>query len=88
MKYPKLRVTETSRQMVDTFKGYNHNLRIGDGEFFDMRNMTSDYYPVLSPRGKRGVEVEVPECVAEVLMHQEEMLENIMLFDEAHKKGE
>ena len=41
--------------MVDTFKGYNHNLRIDDGEFFDMKNMTSDYYPVLSPRGKRGV---------------------------------
>ena len=55
MKYPKLRVTETSRQMVDAFKGYNHNLRIGDGEFFDMKNMTSDHYPVLSPRGKRGV---------------------------------
>ena len=55
MRYPKLRVLETSRQMVDTFKGYNHNLRIGDGEFFDMKNMTSDYYPVLSPRGNRGV---------------------------------
>ena len=55
MKYPKLRVTETSRQMVDAFKGYNHNLRIGYGEFFDMKNMTSDHYPVLSPRGKRGV---------------------------------
>ena len=41
--------------MVDTFKGYNHNLRIGDGEFFDMKNMTSDHYPILSPRGKRGV---------------------------------
>ena len=41
--------------MVDVFKGYNHNLRIGNGEFFDMKNMTSDYYPVLSPRGKRGV---------------------------------
>lgn len=41
--------------MMDTFKGYNHNLRIGDGEFFDMKNMTSDHYPVLSPRGKRGV---------------------------------
>jgi hypothetical protein len=27
---------------------------------------------------KRGVEVEVPECVAEVLRHQEEMLEHIM----------
>lgn len=55
MKYPKLREIESSRQMVDTFKGYNHNLRISDGEFFDMKNMTSDYYPVLSPRKKRGV---------------------------------
>ena len=55
MKYPKLRAAEASRQMVDTFKGYNHNLRISDGEFFDMENMTSDYYPVLSPRKKRGV---------------------------------
>ena len=37
---------------------------------------------------KRGVEVEVPDFVAEVLRHQEEMMETIMLFDEAHKKGE
>ena len=35
---------------------------------------------------KRGVEVEVPECVAEVIRHHEEALENIMLFEEAHKK--
>ena len=55
MKYPTLSEQETSRQMVDAFRGYNHNLRIGDGEFFDMKNMTSDYYPVLSPRRKRGV---------------------------------
>ena len=55
MKYPKLRVLQNSRQMVDVFKGYNHNLRIGDGEFYDMQNMTSDSYPVLSPRKKRGV---------------------------------
>ena len=37
---------------------------------------------------KRGVEVEVPDFVAEVLRHQEEMIESIMLFDEAHKKGD
>lgn len=37
-------------------------------------------------RIKRGVDVEVPECVAEVLRHQEEMLETIMLFEEAAKK--
>ena len=55
MKYPTLFTKENSRQMVDVFKGYNHNLRIGEGEFFDMKNMTSDYYPVLSPRKKRGV---------------------------------
>ena len=53
MIWPKLRALESSRQMVDEFKGYNHNLRIGEGEFFDMKNMTSDHYPVLSPRGKR-----------------------------------
>lgn len=55
MRFPKLRELEAGRQMVDTFRGYNHNLRISDGEFFDMKNMTSDYYPVLSPRKKRGV---------------------------------
>jgi hypothetical protein len=37
---------------------------------------------------KRGVEVEVPDFVAEVLQHQEEMLESIMLFEDAHKKGD
>ena len=32
---------------------------------------------------KRGVEVEVPECVAEVLRRQEEALESMMLAREA-----
>ena len=31
----------------------------------------------------RGVEVEVPDYVAEVLQHQEEMLESIMIFNDA-----
>mgnify|MGYP003289642570 CR=1 FL=1 len=31
---------------------------------------------------KRGVEVEVPDYVAEVIQHQEEMFENIMIFNE------
>ena len=31
---------------------------------------------------KRGVYVEVPDYVAEVLEHQEEMLEKIMLFND------
>ncbi len=54
MKLPLLNEIETSRSLVDVFNGYNHNLRIGDGEFHDMKNLTSTHYPVLSPRGKRG----------------------------------
>ena len=33
---------------------------------------------------KRGVQVEVPECVAEVIRHKEEALQRIMLFKEAN----
>jgi hypothetical protein len=35
---------------------------------------------------KPGVEVQVPECVAEVLQHREEMLELIMEFEEQNAK--
>lgn len=35
---------------------------------------------------KPGVEVQVPECVAEVLQHREEMLEMIMEFEEKNAK--
>ena len=55
MRLPQLNELPTSRTMVDVFRGYNHNLRISDGEFFNMKNLTSDSYPVLSPRGPRGV---------------------------------
>lgn len=55
MKYPKLTVQQSSRDMVDVFRGYNHNLRIGEGEFYDMKNMTSDFYPVMAPTSPRGL---------------------------------
>ena len=54
MRLSQLNVIPTSRNTIDVFGGYNHNLRIGDGEFYDMENLTSSYYPVLAPRGKRG----------------------------------
>lgn len=59
MKLSKLKELPTSRQLIDAFGGYNHNLRIGEGEFYDMKNLTSADYPVLSPRSKRGI-YEVP----------------------------
>lgn len=55
MEYPTLNVKTKSRDMIDLFLGYNHNLRIRENEFYDMKNMTSDYYPVLAPRKKRGM---------------------------------
>ena len=55
MKLSKLNVLPTSREMIDVFGGYNHNLRIGEGEFYDMKNLTSSDYPVLSPRPPRGL---------------------------------
>ena len=63
MKYPKLYAQQSSRDMVDVFKGYNHNLRIGEGEFYDMKNMTSDFYPVLAPTKPRGLYIS-PEAPA------------------------
>ena len=37
---------------------------------------------------QRGVEVEVPECVAEVLRHKEEAEEAAWSFEESTSKGE
>ena len=55
MYLPSLKQKNNYRQTTDVFKGYNHNLRIGDGEFYNMENLTSTHYPVLSPRSPRGV---------------------------------
>ena len=54
MRYPRLKAQAATRKIVDVFRGYNHNLRVGEGEFFDMENLTSECFPVLSPRKKRG----------------------------------
>lgn len=67
MKYPTLPELGTSRQMIDTFLGYNHNLRINDGEFYDMTNMTSDNFPVLSPRKPRGLYTTTDDCCTGII---------------------
>ena len=45
---------------VTTFLGYNHNKVIADGEFYDMENMSSDNFPLLSPRKKRESVLQLP----------------------------
>ena len=60
MKLSKLNVIPSTREMISAFGGYNHNIRINEGEFYDMTNLTSAEYPSLSPRKKRGI-YESPE---------------------------
>lgn len=54
MRYSQLSQLQTTRDVQTLFGGYNHQLSIGENEFYDMKNMTSSAYPLLSPRLKRG----------------------------------
>lgn len=55
MKYPTVNPIEQKEEMVTVFSGYNHTLSCVEGFNYDQKNMTSDFYPVLSPRKKRGI---------------------------------
>lgn len=54
IRYPYLQDQPTSQVTTDVFRGLNLGSRIGEGEFAQMENLTSDHFPVLAPRGKRG----------------------------------
>lgn len=53
--FPTVQAQTAQRRVTDVFAGYNHNLRINDGEFYDEENLCSDDYPLLSTRRQRGV---------------------------------
>ena len=44
-----------STQTQEEFRGLNSNKGAQDGEFLHMTNMTGQYYPVMSPRARRGL---------------------------------
>jgi hypothetical protein len=52
--YPRLRAQPTEQDVIDGFGGYDHRLRIGDGAWYDTKNLSSDHAPLLSPRKKRA----------------------------------
>ena len=62
MRLPKLQSTRSETKVLSAFGGYNANGRIQDGEFSDMKNMTADYYPILSPRIPRGKLRDLTDC--------------------------
>lgn len=52
---PILKELKAKRKVTDTFLGYDHNLKIRDGAFYEMENMSSNCYPLLSNRPGRGL---------------------------------
>ena len=42
-----------SKRKQVKFGGYNHTLAAENGDLWDMENLTSDFYPLLSPRTRR-----------------------------------
>ncbi len=55
MRFPTLQEVSRYRDMTTVFGGYNHQISCSEGQFFDMKNMSSKYFPVLSPRQNRGI---------------------------------
>lgn len=55
MIYPKLNTVSSTRTMTSVFGGYDHRTVINEGDFFDMKNLSSDKYPIISNRRKRGI---------------------------------
>lgn len=54
------------KQKLDKFGGLNHTLGAGDGELWEMKNLTSDYYPLLAsraPRLKYGSQLTSPKGI-------------------------
>lgn len=52
MRIPYMNEIPSTQQIIDQFKGYNNALQIGLGEWKRTKNLTNDYYPAFSPRGK------------------------------------
>jgi hypothetical protein len=55
MEFPTLQEVSRYRDMTTVFGGYNHQISCQEGQFYDMKNMSSKYFPVLSPRENRGI---------------------------------
>lgn len=55
MNLPEIQNTNDNLQITGEFLGVNAGLRIADGEWSDMSNMTNDYYPALGNRKKRAI---------------------------------
>lgn len=54
VKLPQLNYKQDGVSMINQFLGLNRNIVAQENEFAKMKNMTNDYFPVLTNRKKRG----------------------------------
>lgn len=54
MKLPELNNISKSADYRIEFKGYNHNMYVGEDQFYDMQNLCATNYPVMTPRAARA----------------------------------
>ena len=66
MRFPKLKALRTKQELLDVFRGYDRNVRIREGAFRDMRNLTGEHYPVMAVRQKRRTVMELSGNKGEV----------------------
>lgn len=52
---PQLTEQQQQRAAVDVFRGYDHQLKTQDGEWYDELNLVTDHYPVFSVRRPRSL---------------------------------
>ena len=56
MKLPDIRYGDSIvKQTRVKFGGYYHSLYAQDGDIYDMKNITSDQFPLIMPRSQREV---------------------------------
>lgn len=65
MYYPQIEDNNNTRSNIDTFLGLNHNYKVNQGEFYDMENLSTDGFPVMTVRDLRTTLIALPEVETE-----------------------
>ena len=56
MKLPILETRKSVKENTESFSGYCRKIKNSPSEWFNQKNMTTDYYPAASPREKRSLQ--------------------------------
>lgn len=82
---PYINKIQKTRDFQTQFLGLNHTDNCADGEFYDMNNLSSDLYPILSTRGKDKSKTTPGSGTIKAMLMKEQMCivkgENLIIGD-------